>query len=97
MIGWNLMYIPEPQAQHCLHWPKRPCPWAQENPADELKAKREQTLLMNTHLDLPAFSRLVVTQRKGFQIRSRIQRHFTTPHLLKKCHNREHKLLTHFI
>lgn len=96
MIGWDLMYISEPQAQHCLLWPKRPCPRAQENPADELKAKREQTLLMNTHLDLPAFSRLVVTP-KGFQVRSRIQRQFTSPHLLKKCHNRGYKLFTHFI
>lgn len=56
MIGWDLLYIPEPKAQHCFHWPKMPCPWAQENPTDELKAKREQTLLMSTHLDLPAFS-----------------------------------------
>lgn len=55
MIGWDLLYIPESKAQHCLHWPKLPCPWAQENPADELKAKREQTLLMNTLLDLSAF------------------------------------------
>lgn len=75
MIGWDLLYISRAPSTSCL--------WAQEKPAYELKVKRVQAHVMSTNLDLPT-SQLLVSTRKGFQARSRIQCHFISPDPLKK-------------